>query len=190
MSDNGISKNKIAWLKNKYGSKSGFVYNYYCRLLNLFNKYNNYHCHDLSSVTRVIFICKGNVCRSAYAEAFAKTLGLNTISCGIDARDSAPANKNAMKVAKLKGIDLENHKTTPLLNVAFKDTDILLVMEPYQAKVVSDLLNGKYTISLLGLWGKPELPYIHDPYSSSLAYFDTCFNTIEKSVYGIRNKIS
>ncbi len=190
MSNNGINNNKFAWIKNKYGSKKGFVYSFYYRLLNLFNKYSNYHCHDLSSVTRVIFICKGNVCRSAYAEAFAKKIGLNAISCGIDALDSAPANKNAMKVAKQKGIELENHKTTPLLNVDFKDTDILLVMEPYQAEVVSELLNGKYAVSLLGLWSKPELPYIHDPYSSSLAYFETCFNTIEKSVYGIRNKIS
>lgn len=177
------------WLKNNYGSKKGFVFNYYCRLLYMFNKYKKYDHQNLSSIERVIFVCKGNVCRSAYAEAFAKIQGINTISCGIDANDSASANTKAIATAIPRGIALEPHRTTPLSKVEFKENDLLLVMEPQQADIVIKLTHGKYKVGLLGLWCSPKLPYIHDPYSSSMKYFETCFNHIEKSVYAIRNKI-
>jgi hypothetical protein len=62
-------------------------------------------------------------------------------------------------------------------------------MEPWQAEAVASISNNSCAISLLGLWMKPELPYIHDPYSSSLVYFEKCFNQIEKSVCGLAKKI-
>jgi len=189
MSLSGIKDRLDRWLKNNYGSKRGFVYDYYCRVQNLFNTFKKYDHQDLSAVERVVFICKGNVCRSAYAEAFAKTLNLNTISCGIDANDSASANKKAIATAKLRNIDLDRHKTTPILKVDFKKNDLLVVMEPYQANAVIKLLKDKYPVALLGLWCSPKRPYIHDPYSSSMEYFEACFNHIEKAVYVIRNKI-
>lgn len=188
MSVSGMKEYLDKWLKNNYGSKRGFVFDYYCRVQNLFNRFKKNDHQDLSTVERIVFICKGNVCRSAYAEAFAKTLNLNVISCGIDARESAPANKKAIAVAKQRNIDLESHKTTPLLSVDFKKNDLLLVMEPQQVEIVANLLNDEYRIGLLGLWCSPKHPYLHDPYSSSMEYFGMCFNHIEKSVYAIRNK--
>ena len=103
---------KKRWLSNNYGSRRGFVSTYWHRLLYLFGRYHSYGQVDWSSIERLVFICKGNICRSAYAEAVARSLGINAISCGIDTIEDAPANDCAISEAKQQGIDLNGHVTT------------------------------------------------------------------------------
>ena len=183
-----MSKNISTYIKNNYGSKKGLLYTTYYNILGFLGIYNKYTQISMSHVDRIVFICKGNICRSAYAEVVARTLGLNAISCGINAIESAPANEKAINIAEMKGHDLTSHKTTPILNVNFKSTDLLVVMEPSQICAVNTIVTGSPTITLLGLWAQKKSPYIHDPYSSSLVYFRKCFDQIENFVNEISKK--
>ncbi len=178
-----------SWIKNEYGSKRGAVRRYQHNLLSLLGKYHAYHQIDWTSIDRLVFICKGNICRSAYAEAFAKSIGIEAISCGIDTTAGNSANSVAIEIAAQRGLDLDQHRTTPISELKFEETDLLLAMEPWQAESLANHFNGSHNCSLLGLWGKPNRSYIHDPYGSSSTYFNNCFNYIESAIHEVASKI-
>ena len=181
-------KNISTYVKNNYGSKKGLLYTTYYKILGFLGVYNKYTQVNMLHIDRIVFICKGNICRSAYAETVARRVGLNAISCGINAIESAPANEKAISIAKIKGYDLTTHKTTPILNVKFNSTDLLVVMEPSQISAVSKIITGSPTITLLGLWAQNKIPYIYDPYNTSITYFNKCFDQIENFVNEISQK--
>ena len=73
--------------------------------------------------------------------------------------------------------------------LVFKKTDLLVAMEPWQVRYLSDQLTREYQYTLLGMWSDPILPYIQDPYGSGDAYFDKCFGYIKDSVDGLAQRI-
>ena len=135
-------------------------------------------------------MCKGNICRSAYAEAVARSVGIDSVSCGVDTRQDYPANEDAIRVSKAKDIDLSKHRTTPIQLLDIHDNDLFVAMEPRQVEFIDRNFGKKYQCTLLGLWGRPIKPYIQDPYGAPSAYFNHCFNYIEKSVHEIASKIT
>lgn len=190
MSLNKISHKINCWMMDNYGSRRGVLRTYWYRALYHLGGYRAYRQVNWDSVERLVFVCKGNICRSAYAEAFAKSLGIDAISCGLATNLGNPAHNIAIEVATLRGVDLSQHETTPVQSLKFKETDLLLAMEPWQVESLSKQFNGHHSCSLLGLWGRPALPYIHDPYSASSIYFSNCFNYLEDSIHEIASKIS
>ena len=190
MTLNNISNKFNNWLAMNYGSRRGAIRTYKYRVLCLFGKYRKYRQINWASIDRLVFVCKGNICRSAYAEAVAHSIGIDSISCGIDTVIGAPANERAIKISAIRGFDLSKHKTTPVQSLTFKKTDLLIAMEPWQADYLLNHLPADTACTLLGLWGRPVTPHIHDPYGASPLYFDKCFKYIEKSVYEIASKVS
>ena len=178
-----------SWLADHYGSRRGCIRTLRYRIRYLFGGYRNYRHIDWQSVERLVFVCKGNICRSAYAEAVAKSLGIDSVSCGVDTRDNYPANDDAILAAKAKGINLTDHRTTPIQFLDIRDNDLLVVMEPWQAEYLCREYGEKCRCSILGLWGEPVSPHIQDPYGAPLEYFNNCFTYIEKSVHEVASKI-
>lgn len=176
-------------IKDKYGSRRGAISAHVHILFFLLGKYNAYRKVDWGTIDRLVFVCKGNICRSAYSEAFAKSLGVEAISCGIDTVTGNPANNVTLDVAGTRGFDLSQHRTTPISNLQFKKSDLLLAMEPWHIDYLTNNF-GDQSSSLLGLWGQPVMPYIHDPYGYSPAYFNNCFNYLENSIHEVVRKIS
>ncbi|MCK5396505.1 MAG: phosphotyrosine protein phosphatase [Gammaproteobacteria bacterium] len=176
-------------LVNAYGSRRGCIRSYWYRLLYFTRFYQAYRRIDWSSVERLVFVCKGNICRSAFAEAVAKSEGVDAVSCGLDTIEAAPANVDAIKTAGKMGFNLDGHRTTPITLLTINENDLFIAMEPWQAEYIKAHFHDTNTCTLLGLWGEPVRPYIHDPYSSTIEYFETCFKYIEKTVYEISSKI-
>ncbi len=177
------------WLADRYGSRRGFVLTLWHKFLYMIGRYRTYRQIDWDSVERLVFVCKGNICRSAYAEVIAKSLGVEAVSCGIDTRNGLPANADAILAAKARGVDLSKHKTTPISSLVHKKGDLLIAMEPWQADHLVNKLSGDHKISLLGIWSDFKRPHIHDPYGASSIYFNHCFNYIEKSVNEVAHKV-
>lgn len=177
------------WLADHYGSRRGFMRACLYRTRYLAGSYRNYRKINWDFVERLVFVCKGNICRSAYAEAVARSLGIDSISCGVETRIDLPANEDAIRAAVAKGVDLSRHKTTPIQSLTFREGDFFITMEPWQLEYISREY-GEDRCSLLGLWGRPVNPYIHDPYGASSVYFNHCFNYIEKSVNEVARKIT
>jgi len=177
-------------LADKYGSRRGALLAFKFRFLSLFGRYHKYQQVDWASVEQLVFVCKGNICRSAYAEAVAKSVGIEAISCGIDTVRGAPANQRAAEVASQRGFDLQQHKTTTVQSLTINKSDLLIAMEPWQADYLLKRLPAGTVCTLLGLWGRPVTPHIHDPYGASSTYFDNCFNYIENCVHKVAEKVS
>ena len=173
----------------QYGSYRGSLRTYWHRVLYMFGAYNKFRNVNWDEIDRLVFVCKGNICRSAYAEAVARSLGINAISCGINTIIDAPANVDAVEIAGKRGVDLKQHKTTPIMYVVLRKTDLLVAMEPWQADYLIRNIKRSHYITLLGLWLHPLRPHIQDPYGFSAVYFNNCFEYIEKSVHEITKKI-
>jgi len=190
MSHNGMFERLDGWLRENYGSRRGFVRTWWHRLRYLFGGYRAYRRVDWNSVERLVFVCKGNICRSAYAGAVATSQGIESASCGLNTRVGLPANEGATQAALLKGIDLKAHRTMPIQELKLKKNDLFVAMEPWQAEQLREMYGREYGCTLLGLWGRPVNPHIQDPYGMSDAYFDRCFNYIEKSLHELLSKVS
>ncbi len=176
---------KQDWIATRFGSKQGLLKYSIYRALTLMGRYRKLRKLDVSAIDRLVFVCKGNICRSAYAEAVASGMGIEAISFGIDTVDGAPANEQAIQIAAISDIDLSEHKTTTITAVELKASDLLVAMEPWQLKYIDEFYGGRYQSTLLGLWAGEGNPYIHDPYGTSSAYFESCFMRIRDAVSGL-----
>lgn len=132
---------------------------------------------------RVIFVCKGNICRSPYAEARARQMGLNATSAGLDTPGGELASPAAISSAAKRGVDLSKHRTQRLSQLVLRDTDIILVMEPAQvAEVVAATGIPVDRVLLNGALSDPPRPYLQDPYGRSEHYFNRCYELIDAGI--------
>jgi protein-tyrosine phosphatase len=178
-------------IADRYGRKQAWISHIFYLLLQHLGAYRNYQRIDWKRVTRLIFVCKGNICRSAYGEARARALGFNTTSFGLGVEDQTGADATSIKVGSQRGLDLSPHRTKSRSQISLSGGDLLIAMEPWQAaelKLFSNHTNAQVT--LLGLWhGKPR-PYIGDPYGLSPVYFNTCFAVIDQALDNLIRRIN
>ncbi len=168
-------------IEGRFGSRRGLIRHVRYSLLHKLGRYQPYIDIDWRSIDRLVFVCKGNICRSAFAEAVAKKEGFSAVSCGIDTIESAPANENAIRVAQEMGYSLKQHRTTPVQSLTLGKSDLLVAMEPLQVEFLEKCFGRQYSCTLLGLWAVPVLPYVHDPYGGVDEYFRNCFDIIKMS---------
>ncbi len=152
--------------------------------------YRRYRNVDWKRVKRLIFVCKGNVCRSPYAEAAARRAGLPTASCGVHASGEGAANPTAIEVAAARGLDLNGHCPRAVDELTPGRDDLLIAMEPWHAEVlVGQTANAGAQVTLLGLWGALETPSIPDPYGRPRATFGGCFELVEQGLSGVSRRL-
>jgi len=138
---------------------------------------------ETAAVRRVVFVCQGNICRSAFAEVLAHRLGLASCSFGLSATTGASPPPPAIAAADGLGIDLRPHGATRWQDYTPRAGDLLLAMEVRQLdRIAANPALAALPRSLLGLWATPRRPHLHDPYSLSDAYMRTCFDVIGTAV--------
>lgn len=85
----------------------------------------------MSDTTKVLFVCTGNICRSAFAEAAVESMfGSDTFtfaSAGMYAIAGNHATSHMQTVASEHGFDLSSHRATPL--DACDEPDVVFGME-------------------------------------------------------------
>lgn len=162
----------------------------------MFGRFGRYGQIDWRRVQRLIFVCKGNICRSAFAHALAvsKQAPLIIGSAGLAASPGTPADSRAITAASAYGIALQDHRATPIGDVAVNNTDLLVAFEPAHAELLCRIgaqAGSSPQITLLGLWSStPWQVYLHDPYGLSERYFDSCFARIDDGVAGLLSRQS
>lgn len=136
-----------------------------------------------AAVRRLVFVCQGNICRSAFAEAAARRRGLAACSFGLSTTAGAGAHPPAIEAADRFGVDLRPHRAIRCEDYAPRAGDLLLAMEVRQLhRLAADSRLAALPRSLLGLWATPRRPHLHDPYSLSEAYMRTCLEAIDTAV--------
>lgn len=81
----------------------------------------------------VLFICHGNIMRSAFAVAYMRLkypdLGLRVCGAGTHAGSGRPAQHSALRVASEMGVPLDSHRATPLHEAHPGANALLLCMD-------------------------------------------------------------
>lgn len=147
---------------------------------------------DWRNIQRLVFVCQGNICRSAYAEHYTRRLGLRTASFGLATTPGLPAEPTVLAIARQRGIDMEQHRTKTLDQFQIRPGDLFLAMEVRQVHRLKELFSERQEpqITLLGLWARPPRPHIHDPFTLSTPYFETCIGVIERSISSLANQLA
>ena len=138
-------------------------------------------------VNRLVFVCLGNINRSAFAQAVAHRLGVQSMSFGLACTRGLPANPLAIATAHDFGLDLSEHRTTDQLGYTPQPGDLLVTMEIRHARALVRAGYDPRCITLLGHWASPHRVHIHDPHTLSEQYFRTCFTIIQSGVINLVN---
>jgi protein-tyrosine phosphatase len=177
-------------VRPRFGSYRGFVRLLLAEMENGSGAYRRYTQIRWESVKRVVFVCHGNICRSPYAERRAETYGLTTASFGLSAGTGAPADPSARRIAARRGVELADHRACDATDFEFQSGDLLLIMEPRQARaMLRRLPTIPCQVTLLGLWSRPRRPHIHDPHRRSEPYWEQCFDVIDSAVRTIAERM-
>jgi protein-tyrosine phosphatase len=138
---------------------------------------------DPAGVRRLVFVCQGNICRSAFADVLARRLGAEAASFGLSTSAGGIAHPPAAVAASTLGVDLSHHRTSRVEEYQPRAGDLLLAMEVRQlARIAADPRLAHLPRSLLGLWARPCRPHLHDPYQLDERYMLTCLCAIEGAV--------
>lgn len=149
----------------------------------------------------IIFVCSGNTCRSAMAEALMKIYienneklksKIQVYSCGIFAEDGDMAMHNAIEAMKEYGIDLKTHRATNIRNANIEKMDLILCAKKSHKQTVGQLypsLREKiYTIKEYAGFEELDID-IKDPWGYDIEIYRSCASEIENCIQKIEKKL-
>jgi len=172
------------WINREFGTWRGLI-----RLLLSYaelytGRLRPFMLHDPAAVRRVVPVCLGNICRSAYAHYIAVKCGLPVASFGLSTHTGGASPAESVAAAGRRGIDMSAHRATDWGDFKVQPGDLLLVMEVRQAHELRRRLGPRKDVQvcLLGMWCEPKFPHLHDPYTLSGDYFDTNFRRVDQAV--------
>lgn len=182
--DHPVLAKILAPIDRRWGTWRGLVRTVLAQLRLATGSLDEFKLRRPEEVQRVVFVCRGNICRSSFAHQLATSYGLPAASLGLKTRTGARSPEAAVEAAARAGVDMDLHRATDLKDFEVKPGDLFLVMEPGQAIELRERLGGRQdvSISLLGLWCPVSMPHLHDPFSLSGDYFDTVFMRIDQAV--------
>ena len=132
-----------AGVRSSFGTYRGLIRLALAWLENLTGRYRRFKQIRWGRVARIVFVCHGNICRSPYAEGRAVSLGLPAASFGLSAGSGAPADPSACRIAAARGIELVRHCARDAADFELQTGDLLVAMEPRQARRISRTLAAR-----------------------------------------------
>ena len=152
------------------------------------NPYERYVAVRLpDSVQSVLFVCKGNICRSPLAGAYFQSLvekdsrRIMVRSAGLETIPRKPAHAKAKAVALEHRLSLEEHGTTQVHVELLDKSDLIVVMEIVQKYRIQRLYpRAKGKVVLLGRFDSVGSLEIADPYSGTIEDFQSCFQQVRR----------
>lgn len=145
-------------------------------------------------ISSIIFVCKGNVCRSAFAELRLRYLldskSVQIDSCGIDVDQGDYAPADSISVAAEFSCSLDGRRSKGLSACDFQAADLICPMEYRQYKRLLQLYPEKKENIVL-LRNLAPFPWclfcnIDDPYGLCKNEFRRVYRLIDRSLLQIR----
>ncbi len=147
---------------------------------------------------KIMFICTGNTCRSAMAQAMLEKMlkeknkyNIQVYSCGISAYNGDFPTENAIETMKEYKIDLTNHRATNIFSSNIEEMDLILCATTSHKNIVlSNYENLKDKIFTLKEYvGIKDDPNIKDPWGYTLEVYEECAREINKCLEKLIEKL-
>ncbi|MBU1388710.1 MAG: hypothetical protein KKD32_12745 [Proteobacteria bacterium] len=138
----------------------------------------------------IVFVCQGNICRSAFAEFYlrdkTKNPSLQVTSCGLNVNRPMPSPDSAVKAGLIFGVDLKSHFSKSCASCDLSIADLILPMEYAQyLQMLEKFPEYKHKIFLLAdflPWPQRAMCNIYDPYGKDENAFIRCFKRIRTAL--------
>lgn len=138
----------------------------------------------------LLFVCYGNILRSAAAEALFRRLNGRpapgtVASCGVGATPGRAADSRGQRIGRELGVDLSGHRARALTQEQVLAADLILVMDQLNAaEVLTQFPEARPRLRYLGAFGPPgtDWPEIPDPFLGDEEAVRRAFRRIEAAV--------
>ena len=170
-------------INDRFGTHRGLARLILSRAAYVTGQYTEYENVDWRRVERLVAVCWGNICRSPFADVYARRRAPNSVSIGLSIVTGQGADPTAINVAEKLGVDLKNHRATSIDDFEMQRGDLYLLMEDRHAEHMAPLVKSAGgQMALLGLWCEPKFPLIYDPKSNSPEYFEICYKRMQGAI--------
>lgn len=148
---------------------------------------------------KIMFICTGNICRSAMGEGYLKKIAeeenmdIYVCSSGIYADNGDEASYLAKEVMKEYDVDLSKHKSTNTRNSQIEDMDVILCATMAHKQLLiqmyPNLKEKIYTIKEYAYGKEIENKDISDPWGYDITIYRRCASELTNAIDNIAKKL-
>ena len=150
-------------------------------------------------IKKILFICLGNLCRSPMAEYLSRNRlenkgkrDIKISSAGFLDQTGSLSPGEIHMVMNEAGLDVSQHRSSPITEEKITDADLIIVMEKRQREnLCRQFPDEAYRIFLLSQFDgqNPEERDVTDPMGQGLPFYRNCFNEIRTLVDGLTEHI-
>lgn len=145
----------------------------------------------------ILFVCSGNTCRSALAEALARKVAarrriedVNVSSAGTNAWDNSPATDEALLVGMERGLDLTGHRARKLTPAIVSEADLIFVMTPGHLEPVKQM-GGRGKTHVIDEYASGAANQgISDPYGGDLETYRQTADVLEQELERLFDRLA
>ena len=141
----------------------------------------------------VLFVCKGNICRSPFADILVRNLlpdATEVASAGYYPRDGRCCPENAVLAAQEFDVDLSQHRSRLLHRRDIDRADVVLLFdEQNRTRLLQDYPFASAKLHLLGIVLPKGSYLIEDPFSGSQAVFHETYARITEAVTSLFSQV-
>jgi len=136
----------------------------------------------LSGARRIVFVCKGNICRSPFAEHLAAAwwgAGREYVSAALLPLSERPAPPEAAEAARKRGVDLSAHRSRTLDAGLVESADLIFVFDAQNHDaVVERFPQAAQKVHFLGALAESGPLWITDPFGKGVGAFERAYELI------------